>query len=239
MGRRDRRLAKMIPLLAAVAAFLVATTALGAGGDIQPLRRVGFGWDPADSGRGLTVRYRVTPRWDLSVAAGPNDYREDVDYSSWDADEEAADDGAAEEHDWRREQGWVRLVAGGRFWEEGRLSVRGVAGVTYRWSVEGNSRREYSQAAGNDWDYFNRNEHYDIDTWSVTLGIRPSFAVTPRLGVEFEAGLEFMRSTTDYEQLEWWDNHADTTRRVEQRHDRAFRDYGGFELYKLKFIFWF
>ena len=60
-----RRVAtRMLPLVL----MLVLLAPLVAGAEeapAAPLRHWAFGWDPGDSDRGLTVRYRFTPRWDL------------------------------------------------------------------------------------------------------------------------------------------------------------------------------
>lgn len=233
-----RRLrAHALPLL--LGALLLPALAGAQEDAAPPLRRWGFGWDPADSGSGLTVRHRFSPRWDLSVAAGPNDYRLDSESRGWDDDSIDIEDGMPERDDDRREQGWVRLVAGGCFWRDGRVSVSGVGAVTYRWSVEEYSYRNFDNYSGSQWDYRNSREKHDVDDWTVALGVRPSLAVTPRLNVEFEAGLEFERITTERETRRWWDNYPETSLQQESRHQRMFSTYGGFEFYRLKFIFWF
>lgn len=245
MSHRDRRAAlsprpcrrALLPLLSLL--LCAAATPAVAGEEASALRRWGFGWDPADTGAGLTVRHRFTPRWDLSVAAGPNDYRMDSESTSWDDDTIVVEDGMPSRDDSRREQGWVRLAAGGCFWREGRVTVSGIGAVTYRWSVEEYADRNFRSYNSPAWDYWNKRERRDVGTWSAALGIRPSFAVTPRLNVEFEAGLEFERVTTDFDTREWWDSYPDTYVRHESRHQRAFNTYGGFEFYKLKFLFWF
>lgn len=218
-----------------VLALIPATTARAA----QELRRWGFGWDPAVSGSGLTVRHRFSPGWDLAIAAGPNDYRRDTVRLSWDDDANVFEDGVPRTDSDRREQGWVRLAAGRRFWQDGRLGVSGVLAVTYRWSVEEWRYREIGTPSGALVDYLNRREQHDIESWTVALGIRPSVAVTPRLHVEFEAGLEFERQHTAYDDVTWWDSYAATETRTDDIETRTFGSYGGFEFYRLKFIFWF
>ena len=228
--------------MAPVALLLVLLVPLVAGAEeapVAPLRHWAFGWDPGDSDRGLTVRYRFTPRWDLSVAAGPNDYRQETESRGWDTDNETSDDGAPRTGDSRREQGWVRLAAGGRFWQEGRWAVSGVGAATYTWSVEDYRSRYYQNYNGALWDYRNERQSTDRETWYITLGIRPSFRVSNRMQVEAEAGLSFSRETEEYESLYWWDSFTPTTRNERTTHYRNFRSYGGVELYKLKLIFWF
>ncbi len=204
-----------------------------------PLRRWGFGWDPADAGVGLTVRHRFSPVWDLSVAAGPNDYRSDHVSETWDDDEDAYDDGVPRIDGDRQEQGWVRLAAGRRFWQEGRVNVSGVAAVTYRWSVEETRYRYLDRPEFTYTDYYNRRLKRDRDIWTLALGIRPAVVVTPRLQVEFEAGLAFGRQHTAEETVTWWDSYPESTTRTDDTEMRTFGSYGGFDFYKLKFIFWF
>lgn len=235
---RTRIRSALTGLLIALALIVVLPTGAAAA-DPAPLRSWAFGWDPADYNLGLTVRHRLTPRWDLSVAAGPRDYREEIESRNWDSDNEVIDDGAVENEDHRREQGWVRMVAGGRFWQDGRLAVSGVGGVTYTWSVEDRRFRDYRNYSGALWDYRNTRESYDHSTWAFTLGIRPSFQVTNRMQIEAEAGLSFVRRTTDFESETWWDTFPATERHEETRHYRDFTSYGGVELYMLKLIFWF
>ncbi len=232
----------IVACTAPVAVLLLLLTPLVAGAEeapAAPLRHWAFGWDPVESNSGLTVRYRFTPRWDLGVAAGPNDYRDESESRSWDSDNESSDDGALSADDSRREQGWVRLAAGGQFWQEGRWAVSGVGAATYTWSVEDYRRRYYQNYIGALWDYRNFRESEDNETWVITLGIRPSFRISDRMQVEAEAGLSFSRRTTEYESLTWWDSFTPTESREETSHHRDFRSYGGVELYKLKLIFWF
>jgi hypothetical protein len=239
MGR-CHRLSSLILVTLLLPALVPATGARAAPDTAaEPLRRWGFGWDPAVSGSGLTVRHRFSPVWDLAVAAGPNDYRRDTVRLSWDDDSNVYEDGVPRTDSDRREQGWVRLAAGRRIWRDGRLGVSGVAAVTYLWSVEEWRFRESGSPSGSLVDYRNRREQHDIESWTVALGIRPSVAVTPRLHVEFEAGLEFEREHTAHESDTWWDSYAATETSTDDIETRRFRSYGGFEFYQLKFIFWF
>ncbi|MBK8164404.1 MAG: hypothetical protein IPK64_00415 [bacterium] len=239
MGRCHRLSSPLMPSL------LLLTLALATGADAgqdesaDRLRRWGFGWDPVASGSGLTVRYRFSPVWDLSVAAGPNDYRNDLARLNWDDEGEVVEDGTPQTESNRREQGWVRLVAGRRMWRDGRFGVSGVAAITYRWSVEEFRYREMGSPSGSLVDYRNRRDTSDRETWTLALGIRPSVAVTSRLHVEFEAGLEFERQHTAGESVSWWDSYEATDVRTDNLETRSFRSYGGFEFYQLKFIFWF
>lgn len=202
------------------------------------LRHWAFGWDPGMSQIGLTVRYRPSPDWDLSVAAGPNDYRQDVDgvRQLW---EEGVETIADQSTTNREESGWVRLAMGRRFWRQDRVSVSGVCAVYYSWSAQEDRYREYNTTDNPYPDYLNRRYHYDTDTWTVGLGIRPSVVLMPRLQVEFDAGLALttVRGTNEYER--WWDSAPGYEHKVEDLHRRTFRTFGGFSTTQLKFIFWF
>lgn len=239
MGRCCRLSRPLVPTLLALTLVLGTGARAAQVEPVEPLRRWGFGWDPAVSGSGLTVRHRFSPEWDLAVAAGPNDYRRDMVRLAWDDDSNVFEDGVPQTDSDRREQGWVRLAAGRRIWRDGRLGVSGMAAVTYRWSVEEWRYREIGRPSGSLVDYLNRREQHDIESWTVALGIRPSVAVTPRLHVEFEAGLEFERQHTAYDYVTWWDSYAATETRTDDIETRTFGSYGGFEFYNLKFIFWF
>lgn len=220
-------------LLAAAPAMALAET------DNASVRHWGFGWDPGESGQGLTLRYRFTPALDLSVAGGPDDYRSDSETFRWDNDDVAVEDGNLLRDDFRREQGWVRLSGGCRFWRQDRLAVRAVLGVTYRWSHEEDSYRDFLEYSDQVWDYTNTHALGDIGTWTYTLGVRPSWDMTTRLQVEFEAGIRFRRATNDTVRETWWDSFPTTTRDDTTRHTSDFGSYGGFEFSRLTFIFWF
>lgn len=223
-------------VFAALSLCLLAAVPAAAG-ELQ--RHWAFGWDPVESGRGLTLRYRFSPVWDLGVSAGPNDYRNDTASRNWDDDAIVVEDGYLTTDDARREQGWVRLAGAGRFWHEDRVAVSAVCGVTYRWSAEEQRNRLYQQYLNEDWDYRNSRNHDDIRIWTVAVGLRPSVVITSRLQVEFEAGVRFERITTDNVFDAWWDSYPPTVHDEETRHERSLTTYGGFELSELKFIFWF
>lgn len=223
-------------ILLLCAAAGAAAAATGAG---PPSRPWAFGWDPGESGEGLTVRYEVRPGWDVSVAAGPNDFRYEETSTHWSTVEDAVDDGTPTDSDDRQEQGWVRLTVGGRCWRDGRFAVHGTGAVTYRWSAEEYRQRDeriYDDAIT---DWYNVRDHTDRDSWWVTLGLRPSVAVTERFLVEFESGVRLRFETFDRVRETWWDEHPGTARTETSNHGRLFQSYGRFDLYSLRFIFRF
>lgn len=236
MRLRYRRLSPCIVIALALAALATAATAAE---PAEPgLRHWAFGWDPGLSQTGLTVRYRPLPDWDLSVAAGPNDYRRDSESArqTW---EEGVETAYGQLTNNREESGWVRLAAGRRFWREDRVSVSGVCSVFYTWRAQEDRYREYDTYSSSYPDYANRRYHYDVDTWALALSIRPSVRISPRMQVEFEGGLHLSTSTSTNEYEKWWDATPGYTHEQEKVDTHYFRTFGGFELSSLKFIFWF
>ena len=122
--------------------------------------------------------------------------------------------------------------------DELRVAVSAACGLTYRWSNGARQSRGYLNYTGEVWDYYNTREQHDFETWTVTLGLRPSWDVTTRLRIEFEAGLAFDRTTSTNVSETWWDSYPPTTRDEATMDERTFRSFGGFELAQLKFIFW-
>lgn len=218
---------------------LVAGAATAADGGAAHPRHWAFGWDPGESGEGVTVRYLMRPGWDLSLAAGPNDFRYEEQAAQWDTADDVVDDGTPHDADNRQEQGWVRLAVGGRVWKDARFAVHGAGAVTYRWSVEEVRTREARTYDNPDWDWYNVRDHTERDSWWLTLGLRPSYAVTERFQVEFESGLRLRFESADNTYDTWWDTHIGTTHTERTHHDRLFQSYGRFELYSLRFIYWF
>ena len=229
----------LVLLLASAPATAAADAAAVAVTDTVSLRHWGFGWDPGDSGQGLTLRYRFTPALDLAASGGPDDYRIDSETLRWDDDGDVVDDGNLLVDNFRREQGWVRLSGGYRIWRHGNFAASAVAGVTYRWSHEEKRYREYREYTGQTWDYYNTRSLHDAATWTYALGLRPSWAITSRMQVEFEAGISFQSTTDDGVVETWWDSYPTSSRDETTVNTHDFSSYGGFELYRLKFIFWF
>jgi hypothetical protein len=228
----------LVPCFVVGLLLSLTAAAVAAEPDAAGLRHWAFGWDPGMSASGLTVRYRPTPDWDLAVAAGPNDTRSDVDTARqvWD---DGLETDTAQVTTAREESGWVRLSMGRRFWRQDRVSVSGVCSVYYTWSAREDRYREYNAVESPFPDYVNRRHHYDTDTWTLGLGIRPSVVLMPRLQVEFDAGLALTSGTEDNEYERWWDSAPGYEHEQQKVHNRSFRTFGGFATSSLKFIFWF
>ncbi len=86
---------------------------------------------------------------------------------------------------------------------------------------------------------YNSRENSRSDLWRFALGLRPSWAPTARLTVEFEAGLAFDTRTRTIRENTWYDFDPRILRVETDNPSHSFASYGGFEWSRLKFIFWF
>lgn len=232
-----RGAAIILPALGLLLALALPGAPAAAG---EPAPRWGFGWDPGDLGNsGLTLRHRLGRDWEIGLAAGPDDFKEDREVLRWDSDVATGLYAADELDNYRRESGWVRATGARRFWRDGPFAAAALVGLTFNWS-NGQEVDRYptatqtSEADARNW---RRNTRYDL--WRFTLGLRPSWAPTPRLTVEFEAGLAFESWTRKACEDAWYDYAPRITRYEQDSPGHAFFSYGGFEWYHLKFIFWF
>jgi len=206
----------------------------------EPAPRWGFGWDPGEwDNRGLTLRHRFGSDWDVGVAAGPRDYKEDGDRREWDSSDLPAPVESHRVDGYRRESGWVRATAARRFWRDGPFAAAALAGLTYSWSNDQWTDRNPANTPTTDADVYNSRDNSRDDFWRFALGLRPSWAPTPRLTVEFEAGLAFETWTERSRWDTWYDYDPRITRDSRDHTGHAFLSYGGFEWSRLKFIFWF
>jgi hypothetical protein len=206
----------------------------------EPAPRWGFGWDPGDRyNGGLTLRHRFGQAWEIGLAAGPDDYKEDEDILGWDSDDPPASVDARAVDDYRRESGWVRATAARCFWRDGPFAAAALAGLTYNWSNVQRIQCYPRNTETADADVYNWRQNSRSDLWRFTLGLRPSWAPTARLTVEFEAGLAFETWTGKTRSDTWYDYDPRIIRDSQDRLGHAFFSYGGCEWSRLKFIFWF
>lgn len=206
----------------------------------EPAPRWGFGWDPGEEGnRGLTLRHRLGTVWEVGIAAGPRDYKEENERRDWDSSDQPAPVESQRADGSRRESGWVRATVARRFWRDGPFAAAGLAGLTYSWSNDQWTNRYPTGTATTDADVYNSRENSRDDLWRFTLGLRPSWSPTPRLTVEFEAGLAFETWTKESRLDTWYDYDPRITRANRDGTGHAFFSCGGFEWSRLKFIFWF
>jgi len=231
-----RMAAAILPALG----LLVVLGLPGAPAAAEPAPRWGFGWDPGeDYNRGLTLRHRLGRTWEVGLAAGPNDYKNDLDRSNWDSGDLPVPVETHQVSGSRRESGWVRATAARRFWRDGPFAAAALAGLTYQWSNEQWVERYPTSTATSSDDYRNWREHSRSDLWRFALGLRPSWAPTARLTVEFEAGLAFETWTQTTREDAWYDFDPQITRVDKDIPGHSFFSCGGFEWSRLKFIFWF
>jgi hypothetical protein len=195
-------------------------------------RHWGIGWDGGSSSP--LLRWRPTPGWDVTLTAGPNDDRSDEDTyrnSLEDSDQQVSLSHTGS----RQESGWVALNGGRRVWSEGRFALASVLSVTANWTnSEDTYRRPFTSPA--DVDNQRTSDHYEA--WGVAALLRPSFALSSRLSVEFEAGLRVAWNLTRHTTSHWYDVAPDFDRTEESAHETTFRTVGRFDWGYLKFVFW-
>lgn len=214
------------------ALFLIMAIPCAAVGDTdEPRRRVwGFGWDD-----GLTVR-RWLGDWELSLAAGPDDYLRKSEQRTWDTEAPDEIQGALEvPDDDRREEGWVRLQAGYRVATYKTLAAVVYTGLVYNW--------EDSQYSYTSVDYEGLYHSYDADRfthrWLLELGFRPSWRPVEFLSIETAFGLRFAWNTWSETETRSWDN-GERVQTLEGNGDfSSFTDFGWDGMSSLKFIVWF
>lgn len=197
-------------------------------------RKWGLGWD-----EGLTARLWLGGVWELGVAAGPDDFLQDTnatDYHTgfppeWDESQVDTYEGS------RTESGFVRGHFGRLLARRGSLAVVCYTGLQYQWS---DSRSAVDREYPEDPD---RNNTYTLDrdssSWTLTLGLRPSFVVLDFLTIETAFGLEYR--WFEYETIrrsefpETGELHTETT----YQDGNSFDDSGWNGMASLQFFVWF
>lgn len=226
-GRCTITVGALLVLLAAPAPTAAVET-----GPVE--RKWGLGWD-----RGLTARLWLGGVWELGLAAGPDDFRSDGqrrDFNSgyppgWIEREQETISSV------RNESGFVRFQAGRLAARRGPLALVGYAGVAYSWRVNGDARlvtdveepeRSYTQSYD-----------YDDRTWTVSLGLRPSWVILDFLTLETAFGLEYRWFTSERRDDRYYPATGETNRTVDTSEGNTFRDGGWNGLGYLQFIVWF
>ena len=210
--------------------LLLAAPAL-AGDDAPGRERVwGFGWD-----QGLTVR-RWLGAWELSLAAGPNDYLDKSEQRVFDPD--APDDlqGALEvPADDRREEGWVRLQAGYRVARYQSLAAVAFTGLVYNWEDS-----QYSHIhLGQDGLYDAYDTGRFTHRWALELGMRPAWRPVPFLSIETAFGLRFSWQTWSETEHQVYDSGLTSVRTERNGDFSSFQDFGWDGLGSLQIVVWF
>ncbi len=199
----------------------------------EPVQRAwGVGWDD-----GLTVRGWLKGRYELSLAAGPDDYLFKDQTRLWDTAYPSALQGRLQvPQDQREEHGWVRAQVGRLVLHQDQLSVVSYLGLTYEWIDHQELRLSLDELEG-DYDKFelDRFTHH----WALSLGLRPAWRVTPRFTVETSFGLQFTWDSWDQTLVSSYAGGEGTQREITAGHGRSFSDFGWEGLTSLEFVFWF
>ncbi len=199
----------------------------------EPVEQVwGLGWDD-----GLTVRRWLGSRWELAVAAGPDDYLVKVETRQWLLSEPSAQHGALQvPEDHRREQGWVRGQVGYLLTRREQVALVAYSGLVYNWSDDQERTLVLDPLVG---DYDTQEIDRFTERWVLTLGLRPSWRPVDFLTIDMAMGLNFV-----------WENWEQTTHRtfagvpgndsiLDDGHGRGFEDFGWEGAGSLQFFFWF
>ncbi len=197
-------------------------------------RKWGLGW-----ANGLTARLWLKGVWELSLSAGPDDnlsheqkhYLDSGRPPQW---EERETYNSQEE---KRESGFVDFQAGRLITRRGPLAAVGYVGLKYYWADSGYTYREENVSFPD--DSYNRGVDYDTDSWTLTLGLRPSFVVLDFLTIETAFALGYRWSSMD--RVEWSEYPA--TGRVSREtfadEDESFFYDGWSGMGSLQFMVWF
>lgn len=197
-------------------------------GPIQ--RRWGLGWD-----RGLTARLWLGGTWEMAVLAGPSDYlnrRQEYRFDSgWSPREENS---SSEE---KEEAGFVQVQAGRLVTRRGPLAAVCYAGLGYDWSDARTGTDQRSIEAQE--NSMVRIRHYDRSTWTLTLGLRPSWEVLDFLTLETAFGLAYTwRKSEENDRYEYPET-GELRVRSDSSRGNSFTYWGWYGLGSLQFIVWF
>ncbi len=191
----------------------------------------GVGWD-----HGLTVRTWLAERWELSVAAGPNDYLVKEETRSWLLTDPESHQGLLEvPNDVRQENGWVRLQVGRLLKKHGRFRATVYAGAVYEWIVH-QERDLLLHDLNNDYDSFELDRH--TKRWIWTLGIRPSWQPTSFLTVETAFGLNYIVDNWDQTSLWKWSGVEGSDYQELDGHGERFQNFGFDGAASIQIIIW-
>ena len=197
-------------------------------------RKWGLGWDS-----GLTVRLWLGGVWELALAAGPDDYLRNLEYQNYDSGyppywEERDEHTSSGD---RTESGFVRFQAGRLISRRGPLGVVCYSGLQYYWS---DSQYSSTMIDVDDPDHsYISIRSYGRSTWTVSLGLRPSWQILDFLTIETAFGLEYR--WLKYDEIDRRE-YPETGRfylRTGSDDGRSFDDSGWRGMSSLQFIIWF
>ncbi|MCK9996858.1 MAG: hypothetical protein KAH56_11335 [Candidatus Krumholzibacteria bacterium] len=197
-------------------------------------RKWGLGWDS-----GLTARLWLGGVWEIGVAAGPNDFLNDGEHHTyntgqppnWYEREEltSTDD--------RNESGFVRFQAGRLLSRRGPLALVLFSGLQYQWTdLRNNSDRIDLDDPDNN---YMRVLNFDNSTWTLSLGIRPSFVVLDFLTIETAFGLEYRWFRSDWVERQEYPETGQIWVDVRSNEGNSFDDSGWNGMASLQFLVWF
>ncbi len=198
----------------------------------RPERGWGLGWDD-----GLTVRRWLGGRWELSVAAGPDDYLVKSETRVWRLSDPANQHGVLQVPvDNREEHGWVRGQVGYLVTRRGDLSLVGYSGLVYNW-IDSQERALTLDSLVGEYDTWESDRF--TERWVLTLGVRPAWRPLDFMTVEFAMGLNFIWESWDQTTERTFAGVEGADRTVDSGHSRRFEDFGWEGAASLQFFFWF
>ena len=212
---------------------LVAMGLAQAAGAQEPVqRRWGVGWDD-----GLTLRGWLGGRYELALAAGPDDYLFKDETRIWDSAYPSDLQGRLQvPQDQREEHGWVRVQAGRLVLHRRELSAVAFLGLTYEWIDHQELRLSLDDLEGTFDTYeLDRFTHH----WALSFGIRPAWQVMENLTIETAFGLRFTWDSWDQTVVSSFAGGEGSEREITSGHGRSFSDQGWEGLTSLQFVIWF
>ncbi len=198
----------------------------------EPVDRTwGFGWD-----HGLTARVWMGGVWEVSVAAGPDDYLSKVESRSWMLTDPSPQQGLLEvPEDVREEHGWVRFQVGRLIKHHNDFTVTGYGGVVYEWIVH-QDRTLMLHDLNSDYDTFELDRH--TRRWVMTLGFRPAWQATSFLTIEAAFGLNFIVENWDQTTHQTYSGSDGFDYEELDGHAEIFEDFGIEGLASIQVFFW-
>jgi hypothetical protein len=223
-----RRLAAPMSAAVMILVLVIPSTSLA---QEKVDRKWGIGWDD-----GLTARMWLSGRWELAVAAGPDDYLNKVETRSWYLDTPEAQQGLLEvPEDIREEHGWVRFQLGRLLKKKDSFAVVAYGGLVYEWIVH-QERTLMLHELNNNYDTFELDRH--TERWILTLGFRPSWQPTSFLTVETGFGLNFIMENWDQSTNRTWSGVEGHDYQESDGHGQQFEDFGLEGMASIQIFIW-
>ena len=197
-------------------------------------RKWGLGWD-----NGLTARLWLGGVWELGVAAGPDDFLNDQVHRTYNTGRPPTwtEEEANTHTDDRTESGFVRFQAGRLLSRRGPLALVLFSGLQYQWTdLQSNSNRIDLTDPDNS---YQRVLDFDNATWTLSLGIRPSFVVLDFLTIETAFGLEYRWFKSDWVERQEYPETGQVWVDVRSDEGNSFDDSGWNGMASLQFFIWF